>query len=108
MNPQVHAGQNRTMTNCTMGSVINNVPNQTANQCAWAGIQVQGHVWLNATVSSTNLTLNGSALRLEASIASQGPAVVTGTAYGWGAIPMMNAYDRTTELPVLPWNVTFS
>ena len=26
------------------------------------------------------------------------------SAYGWGPIPMMNAYDIATGLPVLPWS----
>lgn len=29
---------------------------------------------------------------------------VLATAYGWGAIPMLNAYDVASNLPVLPWN----
>eukprot|EP00937_MAST-01D_sp_MAST-1D-sp2_P006052 g6052.t1 len=106
MDVRVHAGQNRTVTNCTMGSpTVNNVANQTANQCGWAGIEVEGLGWLNATVSAAP---DGAALRLEAVLPGAGAkaaaAVVTGSAYGWSTIPMMNAYDRATGLPVLPWN----
>ena len=34
------------------------------------------------------------------------PVTVTGSAYGWGPIPMLSVYDRGTGLPVLPWNIT--
>jgi hypothetical protein len=105
MNPEQHEGENRTVTNCTMGSAkINNVKNQTGNQCAWAAIAVEGHGWVNATVSAT-----GTSLKLEATLPTAvraGAAKVIGSAYGWGPIPMMNAYDKTTGLPVLPWNRT--
>ena len=107
MNPEKHAGENRTVTNCTMGSAtINNVKNQTGNQCAWAAIEVQGQGWLNATVSAL-----GASLKLEATlpdgVLAEG-ATVTGSAYGWGPIPMMSAYDKATGLPVLPWNKSFA
>ena len=32
------------------------------------------------------------------------PPRVTGSAYGWGPIPMLSVYDRASGLPVLPWN----
>jgi hypothetical protein len=102
MIPEVQPGQNVTVANCSMGSTINNVKNQTGNQCAWAAIEVEGHGWINATVSAT-----GSSLKLEAALPAgvqAGAAKVTGSAYGWGPIPMMNAYDKATGLPVLPWN----
>jgi hypothetical protein len=98
-----------------------------ADQCAWASLQVQGVGWLNATVS---IQSNGQSIIMTATLpspaASAAPtthainsattgavavevqadalaAVVTGSSYGWGPIPMMNAYDQTTGLPVLPW-----
>jgi hypothetical protein len=105
MDPLKHAGENRSVTNCTMGSAVNNVANQSANQCAWAGIEVEGVGWLNATVTAS---ADGGSLRLQADL-PQGAGAgaeprVTGSAYGWGAIPMMNAYDRASGLPVLAWN----
>ena len=51
--PENQTSLRGTPTNCTMGSPINSVPNQTANQCAWAGVEVQGLGWLNATVTAT-------------------------------------------------------
>jgi hypothetical protein len=36
-------------------------------------------------------------------IAPVAPAVL-GSAYGWGSIPLLSAYDAGTDLPVLPWN----
>ena len=82
------------------------MPNQTANQCAWAGIEVQGS-WLNATVTAS---ADGKSLRLQAILPGDDDSSrqrfvnATGSAYGWGTIPMMNAYDKATMLPVLPWN----
>ena len=33
-----------------------------------------------------------------------GVVAVTGSAYGWGAIPLLTVYDNATDLPLLPWN----
>ena len=72
-------------------------------QCAWAAVEVGGR-WLNATVA---IAPGGQSLILSASV----PATVTATAatatsYGWGPIPMMNIYNKDSDLPVLAWNKT--
>ena len=63
--------------------------------CAWAAVHLAGAGWLNATLEAA-----GAALRLTV------PRVgtVLGTAYGWGGVPMLTAYEA--DLPVLPWNRT--
>lgn len=82
---------------------------KTPGTCAWASIQVaapggQALVrWLNAMVS---VAPGGQVLVLEASGSGLEGAAVVATSYGYGAIPLMNAYDRGTGLPVLPWSRT--
>jgi hypothetical protein len=78
---------------------------KTPNTCAWAAVMSNGK-WVNATATSSgaNLVLTADvALDTTAgeTVSSSAP---TGSSYGWGAIPMMNAYDKGTGLPVLPWN----
>ena len=79
---------------------------------AWAEIKLSTGDTLNATV-----TASGSALVLEAPSAActgrraadgstSGDVEVVASSYGWGAVPMMNAYDIAGDLPVLPWNKT--
>ena len=73
--------------------------------CGWAYIQVD-HVWLNATLtlkSRSSLTLSA---RLDSTVDTVEGGVVRATAYAWSPIPMMNAYDVATGLPVMPWNRT--
>ena len=51
----------------------------------------------------------GHGLLLEAELPAGGPTpagLVLATAYGWGDVPMLSAYDKQTGLPVLPWNRT--
>lgn len=72
---------------------------KTPNTCAWALIYLAQGESLNATVS---VATGGQALHLEAPL-PKGQFSVVSTEYGWGAIPLMNAYDRGTGLPVLPW-----
>jgi sialate O-acetylesterase len=69
--------------------------------CTWAGIEVDGVGWLNATV----MPRSDKRLALQAMLPSDTvtAADILATSYGWGPIPMMNAYDRGTHLPVLPW-----
>ena len=83
--------------------------NQTANasmqeQCVWAALHVRGAGWLNATVA---LDADAQALILVAR-APHGSSdnTILGSAYGWGPIPMMSAYDVGSGLPVLPWNTS--
>jgi hypothetical protein len=80
---------------------------KTPNICAWASVLSNGK-WVNATVTSSgaNLVLTAAvALDLTAGETVES-AAPSGSSYGWGAIPMMNAYDKGTGLPVLPWNTT--
>lgn len=74
--------------------------------CAWAAIQLSGAGWVNASVGS-----KGQQLLLEAKVPTTIDLKfqdVLATAYGWGPIPLMNAYDKSTMLPVLPWNTTIA
>ena len=75
-------------------------------QCAWASIEVGG-AWHNASAS---VGASGKEMVLTAtvpasSVAAGGvPLVATATSYGWGPIPMMNIYNKDSDLPVLAWN----
>jgi len=84
--------------NCTAQNI------KTPGTCAWAAIEVSGSGWVNATVvaSGQNLLLTAPV----PSINDLNAVTVVATAYGWGPIPLMNAYDKATDLPVLPWNQT--
>lgn len=68
--------------------------------CAWAAVQLASGEWVNATV---NVDTSGKALTLTAPL-SKGHSGAIATAYGWGPVPMLNAYDQGSQLPVLPWN----
>jgi len=70
---------------------------KTPGTCAWGAIEISGTGWVNASVVA-----QGQTLLLQAS----GTGKVLATAYGWGPIPLMTAYDKSTMLPVLPWNNT--
>ena len=72
---------------------------QVPKTCAWAAVEISGHGWVNASV-----TVKGSAMVLTA----PGSGAVLGSAYGWGAIPMLTAYESGTSLPVLPWNTSWN
>jgi len=72
--------------------------------CAWASIHISGIGWVNATVTTTP---DKSGLVLSASAPESTIGLtVDATAYAWGPIPLMNAYDLKSGLPVLPWNRT--
>lgn len=95
-----------TVVDCTASFPVNATTNSSmSEQCAWAALQVDQIGWLNATAS---VDQTGQALYLTAKLpkamARSGSAVVVASSYGWGPIPMINAYDRSTGLPVLPWN----
>jgi hypothetical protein len=66
--------------------------------CGWAAIKIEGR-WVNATTVSA--TASG---KLVLTASAPGGGVPTATSYGWAPIPLMNAYDISTGLPVLPWN----
>jgi len=78
-----------------------------ATQCAWGSLSVEGSGWLNAT---TTVQPGGQSILLTATLPNQATlphnavARVAGSAYGWGPIPMLSVYDKSTKLPVLPWN----
>lgn len=79
---------------------------KTPGTCAWASIELKGLGWFNASTVATD---DGQKLLLKATLPSMidaSAASVVATAYGWGPIPLMNAYDIGTSLPVLPWNRT--
>ena len=62
-------------------------------QCAWAGLEVAGEGWVNATVAVSS---DGQGLVLTAGLpASSAGAdrLVIGSSYGWGPIPMMTACE---------------
>ena len=74
-----------------------------ANNCAWATILVANGTWLNASVTAS---ASGQELVLSAAVPhgmSADQATPVGSSYPWGSVPMMNAYDRGSALPVLPW-----
>jgi hypothetical protein len=72
-------------------------------QCAWAAVEVGGS-WLNATVA---IAPGGQSLILTTSVPPTVTATAaTATSYGWGPIPMMNIYNKDSDLPVLAWNKT--
>jgi len=71
----------------------------STGKCAWAELQSQDGTWINATV----MVESSSTLRLTAIQGSDMDGAPVASRYGWGAVPMMNVYDRGTELPLLPW-----
>jgi len=68
-------------------------------KCAWAELQSQDGTWINATVTVESR----STMLLTAIQGSDIDGAPVASRYGWGAVPMMNVYDKGTELPVLPW-----
>ena len=73
-----------------------------ANNCAWASILTAHGTWLNASVTAS---ASGKELVLSAAVpAGMGAqeAEPVGSSYAWGSVPMMNAYDVSSALPVLP------
>jgi len=77
--------------------------NGTKLVCAFAAVQLSSGEWVNATAS-----MKSQQMLLTATVPKGAIAQPVATAYGWGPIPMMNAYDATTDLPVLPWNKTIT
>ena len=102
--PNYGQGNPPIAVDCTASFPINATTNSSMEQqCAWAALHVADIGWLNASVS---IAPGGTTLLLTAPlpVGSAEPAVIVGSAYGWGPIPMLSAYDRATGLPVLPWN----
>lgn len=76
--------------------------------CAWASLKLADGTWVNATISVTapdEITLTVAAGITLSAAATVGPPVAS--SYAWGANPMMNVYDKTTGLPLLPFNSSF-
>jgi len=72
--------------------------------CVWASITLSTGHTLNATVT-TSRDKKGLVLSAPVSTVDDvGAATVTASSYAWGPIPMMNAYDVASGLPVLQWN----
>ena len=63
--------------------------------CAWAAVELIG------SKSNASMSTDGQKLVLTAVTPAQ-PAAVN-VSYAWGPVPMMNAYDTKTGLPVLPF-----
>jgi len=94
-NTLAYPWQNETALNCSALSA--------PGYCAWGAVEVEGLGWLNASVTATGRDL--SMLVLEAALPDSAVQPnVMGTAYAFGPVPMMNAYDKASGLPVLPWN----
>lgn len=82
---------------------------QRPGVCAWGSLKFDDKGWVNATVK---VAFGGQQLilssMLDKNIGDMGVAlsepIITASAYGWGPVPLMNAYDKGTNLPVLAWN----
>ncbi len=76
---------------------------RSAGVCAWAALQFNDSKgsWVNATVA---LTADGQGMLLAAPPPA-GATAVTGTSYGWGAVPFLTVYlaDAGLDLPVQAW-----
>lgn len=97
------------VVDCTSTYPLNQTANASmAEQCAFAALHVSGVGWINASVavddSGQKLILSASLPPRRANATSVDERRLLGSAYGWGPIPMMSAYDAESELPVLPWN----
>eukprot|EP01050_Picozoa_sp_SAG11_P017898 SAG11_NODE_2633_length_3151_cov_1.261468_2_plen_191_part_00 len=59
---------------------------------------------VNATVSVLGpTTLMFTAPPTIFPVGTTGPRIPIGSSYGWGAVPMLTLYDKSTRLPVLAW-----
>merc|ERR1711920_260340 len=75
---------------------------ESQGQCVWASLQFADGSWVNAT---TRVAEIGNKLILTpASTTRSSLGAPVASSYAWGAIPMMNVYDKQTDLPVLPWS----
>ena len=69
--------------------------------CGWGSIQLGSGSWVNASVAASG----ARQLTLTAEVpAESSGGRPTATAYAWAPVPLMNAYDKSSGLPVLPWN----
>jgi sialate O-acetylesterase len=82
----------------------------TAGGCAWGALRLADGSWVNATITATGpaeVTLTADADGMWARVGAR-TGLPTASSYGWGAVPMMSVYDKATELPLLPFNTSFS
>ena len=91
--------------NCTHLNTMN------PGTCAWAALEISRTWWVNTTVSidqtGTKMVLSAVLpLEVRAVLGRDSTPVVTGSAYGYGSIPMLSVVNRDTRLPVLPWNTS--
>ena len=91
-------------TNC---SALNRA---SPNTCAWAAIQINGRQWSNASVG-LDATGRGLVLTTVALVSGgvgerMTAANLTGSAYGYGPIPLLSVETVVGGLPVLAWNTT--
>lgn len=97
------ATQVPTVVDCTSTFPVSPTENASMGlQCGWSSIRFDTGGWVNATLS---VGANGQSLVLAAAMPLDAQTAVA-TAYGWAPIPMLSAYDKTSGLPVLPWNRT--
>lgn len=102
--PNYGSGRPAISVDCTATFPVNQTANASmADQCAWASLHVRSAGWLNATVSAVGQKLLLTAQLPAGAMVTVAPEIV-GSAYAFGPIPMMSAYDKATGLPVLPWN----
>jgi hypothetical protein len=71
--------------------------------CGWGAIQLASGSWLNASVAASGVRQLTLTAAVPAAESSDGRPP-TATAYAWAPVPLMNAYDKGSGLPVLPWN----
>eukprot|EP00812_Abedinium_dasypus_P012477 NODE_5992_length_538_cov_215.585921.p2 GENE.NODE_5992_length_538_cov_215.585921~~NODE_5992_length_538_cov_215.585921.p2 ORF type:complete len:139 (+),score=38.22 NODE_5992_length_538_cov_215.585921:3-419(+) len=76
---------------------------KNAGKCAWAELQRADGTWVNATITTA---AGGKKLTFSAPPGESGAPVAS--RYGWGAVPMLNVYDKQTGLPLLPWSETIA
>lgn len=81
---------------------------KTPGTCAWAAIQLNDGSWINATisVSSDRQKLIFTASQRSNPFVTVEPPLAS--SYGWGPIPLMSVYDKTTGLPLLGWKENIS
>lgn len=72
-----------------------------SDKCAWASLQFADGSWVNATVKVSS---EANKLMVAAPASHLNAGAPVASRYGWGAVPIMNVYDKDTALPVLPWS----
>jgi sialate O-acetylesterase len=73
--------------------------NCSAEQCAWASLQLANGSWVNSSIA-----VKGNQMTLSLPEAYSQAGAPVASRYAWGAVPMMSVYDRETSLPLLAWS----